>query len=46
MKNNALQIVLLLIVTIVLSVLLYLVNDKTNEKGTIVKILLPLQFEN
>lgn len=33
MKNNALQIVLLLIVTIVLSVLLYLVNDKTNEKA-------------
>ena len=33
MNNNILQIVLLTIVTIVLSVFLYLVNDKTNEKA-------------
>ncbi len=33
MNNNVLQIVLLSVVTIILSALLYLVNDKTNEKA-------------
>lgn len=33
MKNNILQIVLLSIVTIVLCILLYMVNDKNNEKS-------------